>query len=218
MADSGSKNLGAQRREYGRSRLDESDLPADPLVLFDLWMEEALASDQIDPTAMTLSTVDEQGQPASRIVLLKEVQAGRLLFFTNYQSRKSVAIGTGGPVAAHFYWPSLERQVKISGRAQPLEEAQSDHYFSSRPYESKIASWASAQSEVIPKREYLEREFENYRRKYPDPDAVPRPPHWGGYAISPRRMEFWQGGLMRLHDRMEYIKQVEGWIRQRLSP
>jgi pyridoxamine 5'-phosphate oxidase len=112
----------------------------------------------------------------------------------------------------------MERQVKISGRAQPLEAALSDHYFGSRPYESKIAAWASSQSEVIPHREYLQKEFDHYRRTYPDPDAVPRPPHWGGYAISPLSMEFWQGGMKRLHDRIEYRKQSEGWIRQRLAP
>lgn len=140
------------------------------------------------------------------------------MFYTNYHSRKSREIRANNRVAAHFFWPDLERQVKISGHAMPVKDEDSDHYFRSRPYESKISAWASPQSEVIPNREYLEKEFEKYRKKYNDPDEIPRPAYWGGYAIIPSRVEFWQGGRYRLHDRIEYTKKEGRWNSVRLAP
>ncbi len=163
------RDLGNERREYTWDRLEESLLPGDPIELFCNWLEQALDSDNPDPTAMTLSTVERNGQPSSRIVLLKKVEEGKLVFYTNYHSRKSREIRAKARVAAHFYWPELERQVNIAGIARPIEDADSDLYFNSRPYESKITAWASPQSEVIPNREYLEKEFEKYRRKYQGP-------------------------------------------------
>lgn len=212
------KEYGELRREYDLDRLDEDKLPDDPLFLFVAWIQKATASGIPDPTAMTLSTVDEQGSPSSRIVLLKKIDQNRLIFFTNYQSKKAKEIGINSKVAAHFYWPHLERQVKISGVAQALEDTDSDHYFSSRPFESKVAAWASPQSQVIADREYLEREYQFYLAKFKGSKVVPRPAHWGGFAIDPKQIEFWQGGRYRLHDRIQYSVKDSGWSRIRLAP
>jgi len=212
------KEYGEVRREYDLSQMDELKLPDDPLLLFVAWMQEATTSGIPDPTAMTLSTVDEQGSPSSRIVLLKKIDQNRLIFFTNYQSRKAKEIRTNSKVATHFYWSGLERQVKISGMAQALEDADSDLYFSSRPFESKVAAWASPQSEVVPDRDYLERAYHQHLGKFEGSKEVPRPAYWGGFAIDPERIEFWQGGRYRLHDRIEYRLKDEGWSRVRLAP
>lgn len=212
------RDLEDERREYTWDRLDETKLPRDPLELFSAWLEQALDSENPDPTAMTLSTVERNGQPSSRIVLLKKVEDGKLVFYTNYHSRKSRDIRAKAKVAAHFYWPEMERQVNIAGIARPIEDIDSDHYFKSRPYESNITAWASPQSEVIPNRDYLEKEFEKYRKRYIDDGQVPRPAYWGGYAIIPSRIEFWQGGPNRLHDRIEYTKKDERWSTVRLAP
>lgn len=206
------------RREYDLGRLDESALPADPFAFFGAWIEDASRSGTPDPTAMTLSTVDESGAPSSRIVLLKKIDQNRLIFFTNYRSKKAREILNRPGVAAHFFWPELERQVKISGMAGPVDDAESDRYFSSRPYESKVSAWASPQSEVVPDRDYLEREYRKYLLKFEGSDEVPRPDYWGGFAIEPVRMEFWQGGRHRLHDRMEYTLKNKKWSRVRLAP
>ena len=212
------RDLGDKRREYTWDRLDETKLPRDPIELFSAWLEQALDSENPDPPAMTLSTVERNGQPSSRIVLLKKVEDGKLVFYTNYHSRKSRDIRAKAKVAAHFYWPEMERQVNIAGIARPIEDIDSDHYFKSRPYESNITAWASPQSSVIPNRDYLEKEFEKYRKKYINDGQVPRPAYWGGYAIMPSRIEFWQGGPNRLHDRIEYTKKDERWSSVRLAP
>ena len=212
------KELEDERREYTVDKLNESTLPEDPLDLFSHWLGKALKSNNPDPTAMTLSTVERNGQPSSRIVLLKKVEEGKLVFYTNYHSRKSRAIRAKARVAVHFYWPELERQVNIAGIARPIDDADSDHYFSTRPYESNLTAWASPQSEVIPDREYLVKEYEKYRKRYPVSGEVPRPAYWGGYAIIPSKIEFWQGGKNRLHDRIEYSKKDERWSSVRLAP
>jgi len=211
-------DFGELRREYSREQLDESKLPEDPMELFAQWLEQARASGLTDPTAMTLSTVGPDGLPSSRIVLLKRIEAGKLFFFTNYGSRKAKEISSGSGVAAHFYWPELERQVKISGCTSIINEKESDHYFQTRPHESKISTWVSSQSEVIPDRKYLELAYEKLLNKYKDSDQIPRPSSWGGYAISPLRIEFWQGGIHRLHDRIEYTLKDKVWSRVRLAP
>ena len=218
MAAWSNKEFGEVRREYDLDRLEELKLPDDPLLLFVAWMEKASTSGIPDPTAMTLSTVDDLGSPSSRIVLLKKIDKNRLVFFTNYQSRKAKEIRNNSKVAAHFYWSKLERQVKITGIAKSLEDSESDFYFSSRPFESKVAAWASPQSEVVPDRDYLEREYKLYLEKFEESKEVPRPAYWGGFAIDPIRMEFWQGGRYRLHDRIEYSMKDERWSRIRLAP
>jgi len=212
------KDLKYIRREYEKERLDETHLPESPLELFESWLEQARSSGHTDPTAMTLSTVEHSGQPSSRIVLLKKIQGGKLIFYTNYHSRKSREIKANSKVAAHFYWSGLERQVKIAGTASPLDDTDSDLYFQSRPFESNITAWASPQSEAVPNRQYLENEFKKYLKKYKAVKQVPRPAYWGGYAINPTRMEFWQGGRHRLHDRFEYTKKEERWSWIRLAP
>ena len=218
MDEQSHKDLGQVRREYSLNRLDDSHLPSDPMLLFGAWMEQARQSDNPDPTAMTLSTVEKDGNPSSRIVLLKKMEEGRLVFFTNYRSRKAREMEDRSQVAAHFYWPELERQVKIAGRAAVLEDAESDLYFQSRPIESQLAAWASPQSNVVPDREFLEKEYRLYQEKFKGLKTLPRPAFWGGFAISPFRMEFWQGGKFRLHDRIEYALKEEKWSRVRLAP
>jgi pyridoxamine 5'-phosphate oxidase len=218
MSTSPNKNLDQERREYRRGNLEEGALPDHPTDLFKRWMEEARSTANPDPTAMTLSTVGPEGNPSSRMVLLKAIREGKLIFFSNYMSRKGRELETNTRVALHFYWPELERQVRIEGKAAPLPEADSDQYFRSRPYESQVGAWASPQSRVIPDRRYLETEFEKYHRKFPRGTNVPRPPHWGGYEITPFRVEFWQGGVHRLHDRIEYRMEGNSWSRSRLAP
>ena len=212
------KDLRHIRREYDMDRLEGSNLPDNPMDLFTAWLEKAQSSNITDPTAMSLSTVERNGQPSSRIVLLKKVEDDKLIFYTNYHSKKAREIRSQAKVAALLYWPELERQVKIAGIARPVDDSDSDLYFQSRPYESNISTWASPQSEVIPDRQYLEREFEKYMKKYPSKDNVPRPAYWGGYAINPTILEFWQGGAYRLHDRIEYTKKEERWSWVRLAP
>jgi pyridoxamine 5'-phosphate oxidase len=218
MSDRNHKELDGIRREYAFDQLDESSITADPLLLLAGWLEDARQSNTPDPTAMTLSTVDANGSPSSRIVLLKRIHQNKLIFFTSYLSKKAREINDNSRVAAHFYWPQLERQVKITGVAEILEDSGSDTYFRSRPFESKLAAWASPQSEVIPDRDHLEQEFQKYYLKFKDSGEVPRPSHWGGYAISPLRIEFWQGGRYRLHDRIEYSLKDEAWSFVRLAP
>lgn len=212
------RDLGEERREYGREKMEISGLPADPMELFSHWLKEALQSGIPDPTAMTLSTVDKDGRPSSRIVLLKKFEEGSLVFYTNFRSKKGRDLEANNRVAAHFYWPELERQIRISGEAKEVSQEDADHYFSSRPYESKIAAWASPQSETIPDRDYLEKEFKKYQVNFSTRENIPRPRHWGGYSILPSRIEFWQGGLRRLHDRIVYRKSGEHWDMERLAP
>jgi pyridoxamine 5'-phosphate oxidase len=211
-------DFGEIRREYSREQMDESKLPEDPFALFTLWLEDARSSGNMDPTAMTLSTVDGDGNPSSRIVLLKKIESRLLLFFTNYGSRKANDIEAGSRVAAHFFWPEMERQVRLEGRASKITEAASDLYFQERPYESKIAARVSMQSREIPDRSYLEEAYREQLKKYADGDHIPRPSDWGGYAINPVRIEFWQGGKHRLHDRIVYTLNGDQWRRVRLAP
>ena len=212
------RDLGDERREYVRDTLESVLLPPEPMELFSQWLQAALQSGIPDPTAMTLSTVDSGGQPSSRIVLLKKVSDGQLVFFTSYQSNKSRDIRGNKKVAVHFFWPELEQQIRITGTVETIREEESDLYFRSRPYESKISAWVSPQSEVIPDRDYLEKKYEHYSRLYPDPEAIPRPDHWGGFSIQPERIEFWQGGSKRLHDRILYSKEGSNWSSVRLAP
>ena len=212
------EDFGEIRREYSREQMDESKLPEDPFVLFNLWLDDARSSEIVDPTAMTLSTVDGDGNPSSRIVLLKKIESQLLLFFTSYRSRKANEIEAVSKVAAHFYWPEMERQVRFEGRAGKISETESDLYFQERPFESKIAARVSPQSREIPDRSYLEEAYREQHKKYRVSDHIPRPSDWGGYAINPVRIEFWQGGKHRLHDRIEYTLDGDLWSRIRLAP
>lgn len=206
------------RREYKLHRLDENTLPSGPMKLLEEWLAAATRSKSLDPTAMTLSTVDDQGAPSSRVVLLKKIEGDKLVFFSNFHSRKAREIKNNPRVAAHFYWPELERQIKIAGHAGVLKDAHSDRYFRSRPFESKVAAWASPQSEEVPDRDFLEKAFQKYLARFKASGEVPRPAYWGGFYIKPFRVEFWQGGGYRLHDRIEYRLMDDAWSRVRLAP
>lgn len=212
------EDFGEIRREYIREQIDESKLPEDPFALFKRWLDDASSSGILDPTAMTLSTVNGDGNPSSRIVLLKKIESRQLLFFTNYGSRKATEIGSGSTVAAHFFWPEMERQVRFEGRADKISETESDLYFQERPFASQIAARVSPQSREIPDRSYLEEAYQVEYKQYKSSDHIPRPTNWGGFAINPVRIEFWQGGKHRLHDRIVYTLDGDRWSRIRLAP
>jgi len=194
------------------------DTPEDPLQLFNDWLDEALRSETREATAMVLATADKNGFPSSRIVLLKGAENGRFLFFTGYTSRKGMEIKENNKVSLLFFWPESERQVRIYGTASPLPREETDKYFATRPYESRIGAYASKQSRIIPDRECLEKQLEIIKKEYPEGSEMPAPANWGGYAVSPQRIEFWQGRESRLHDRIEYVRKSKQWSRHRLSP
>lgn len=209
-------NLHNIRQDYSSQSLNEEDCTAQPLEQFQHWLSEAMQTKVNEPTAMNLATVGDNGRPQARIVLLKEVAAQGLVFFSNYQSRKGRALTHNPYAAVTFFWPELERQVRIEGIVQHLNNTDSDAYFKTRPYTSRIGAWASQQSEVISSKLELMTRATKFAAKYLL--AVPRPPHWGGYLLIPNQFEFWQGRPSRLHDRIQYIWQNDNWIRQRLAP
>ncbi|MCY7296602.1 pyridoxamine 5'-phosphate oxidase [Alteromonas sp. a30] len=206
------------RREYTRGKLSRSALQGDPLVQFDLWLKDAIDAQLPDPTAMTIATVDANGQPSQRIVLLKDVNNGGFVFYTNLGSRKALEIKSNNAVSLHFPWHYIERQVKICGKAEPLSIAEVTKYFLSRPKESQLAAWASQQSHPISTRQMLISKFEEIKQKFKDKDMT-LPEFWGGYRVIPTEIEFWQGGEHRLHDRFIYSKNAQGaWEIERLMP
>lgn len=205
------------RKDYGRLTLDREHLHPWPLEQLKNWLQEAISSEQTEPTAMSLASVDVTGQPSQRIVLMKGITDKGICFYTNYQSRKGAHFLFHPKASALFFWPKMERQVRIEGVVQKLSEQQSDEYFSSRPRDSQIGAWASPQSEFITNRKALEDRFETFKAKF-EGQPVPRPPHWGGYILIPHRFEFWQGRPNRLHDRFEYYLTPNGWTIRRLAP
>ena len=205
------------RREYGSLGLSEAEANESPIVQFGLWFADVVKTEKSDPTAMVLSTVDELGHPDSRIVLLKEVQEGSFVFYTNYQSAKSMQIQSTPYVALNFYWPEMARQVRIRGRIKRTSEAQSDAYFASRPKASQLSAITSPQSSEISSRQELERALNELIVKYQQ-ELVVRPEHWGGYEVIPDDIEFWQGRDNRLHDRIHYCQQQGKWVHRRLAP
>ncbi|MCS6896098.1 MAG: pyridoxamine 5'-phosphate oxidase [Bacteroidia bacterium] len=213
MADLDLANL---RRQYAQGALEEGSAPSDPFILLRRWLEEAVAAQMIEPNAFLLATVDKEGQPHARVLLLKGFEPPFLYFYTNYESAKAQEMADNSRVAATFWWDVLERQVRIEGRVEKAPTDISDAYFASRPYESQIGAWASPQSQPINK-ETLTRRWEEYARRYPE-KPVPRPPYWGGYRLLPHRIEFWQGRPSRLHDRLVYIRRGEIWEKLRLAP
>ena len=200
------------------SSLLESEVEDDPIVQFQHWYAAARAAPIDKPDAATLATADAQGHPAARIVLLKDVDAQGFVFYTNYQSRKGRELAQNPWAALVFFWDPLARQVRIEGQVSRVSDAESDAYFTTRPRGSQLGAWASAQSEVVAKREHLEQAMARLSAEY-EGKPVPRPGHWGGYRLYPQDIEFWQGRDNRLHDRLHYHREPAGqWSRQRLAP
>lgn len=208
-------DLSEIRRDYDKSNLRKRDLPQNPIELFEHWFEKAKETEK-DPTAMVLST-SLNGQPNSRVVLLKKVENGKLIFFTNYQSEKGQEMGANKKVALNFYWPDSERQVRLRGVVSKISESDSNEYFNSRPKESQIGAMLSQQSKEMTSRDDFEQRINAAIKEYAD-KPVPRPEYWGGYQVEPQEIEFWQGRVSRLHDRFLY-KQSNGlWKISRLNP
>lgn len=209
-------DLAAIRQDYSRHSLSPEDCLPDPLVQFNRWLDEAIASGVSEPTAMHLATV-EAGRPSARVVLLKGIEGGGFVFYTNYDSRKGRQMEAVPFVALTFFWPELERSVRVEGRVEKVAPEVSDAYFASRPYQSRIGAWASLQSQPLEGPRTLLARAAKFAAQYIT--GVPRPPQWGGYAVKPDRMEFWQGRPSRLHDRVLYLPDGKGgWERQRLYP
>jgi len=207
------------RNEYGRSRLVKKDLPPRPVELFESWLNDAFEADLPEPTAMTLATAGASGRISSRIILLKGFDSGGFQFYTNYKSRKGRDLSDNPFAAMSFFWPELERQVRIEGRAERIPARESDLYHSARPRNNQLGAWASEQSEAVADRETLESQYEAVSNAYKDHDMIPRPPNWGGYRLVHDRVEFWQGRENRLHDRFVYEREDSGkWSVHRLSP
>ncbi len=207
------------RKSYERAILDEHGIDLDPFQQFTIWYDEAVAAGLPEPEAMTLSTATLEGQPSARIVLLRGYDERGFCFFSNYSSQKGQELAANPYAAVTFHWVELERQVRIAGRVEKVTEAESDAYFQSRPSQSRIGAWSSPQSSVISSRDALEELFKKYQEQYLDETAIPRPEHWGGYRVIPKRIEFWQGRPNRLHDRLRFIRIDQGpWTLQRLAP
>lgn len=206
------------RRDYTQAGLSRDEMLADPIAQFERWLDQAIAADlNADPTAMSVATVDATGQPHQRTVLLKQLDERGFVFYTNLQSQKARDIASNAQVCLHFMWLPVERQVVISGQATPLTATEAQTYFQSRPRQSQLAAWASQQSQPIASRTALEQQFSQMQERFAAGD-IPLPSFWGGYRVTPTRLEFWQGRGARLHDRLVYISSAQGWEIIRLQP
>ncbi|MBL8377441.1 MAG: pyridoxamine 5'-phosphate oxidase [Burkholderiales bacterium] len=213
---SATSTIAALRKDYALATLDEGAVDPDPVVQFSLWLDQAIAAGCPEPTAMSVATVGAEGRPSSRILLLKEVADGAMVFYTNYESRKGRELAANPHAALLFHWVELEREVRIEGRVVKGEAAAADAYFDSRPLLSRIGAIASPQSRPIASRAWLEERFAAAQAEQGQTPA--RPPHWGGYRLVPDSFEFWQGRRSRLHDRVVYTLRAGAWQRARLAP
>ncbi len=204
------------RKDYKLASLDVSDVAASPFTQFDVWFGEALKAELPEPNAMTLATCDASGRPSARVVLIKGFDERGMVFFTNYQSHKGQDLAANNRAALLFFWPELERQIRIEGRVETVSAADSDAYYQSRPPLSRIGAWASPQSQVLPSRTDLEARFAAFAAEHGE--NPPRPAHWGGYRVVPSFFEFWQGRRSRLHDRICYRLSDKEWKVERLAP
>jgi len=205
------------RKSYQKQHLNEDEVASNPITQFEKWWNEATASNIDEVNAMTLATCTPQGMPSARIVLLKGIHDDGFVFFTNYTSRKAEEILSNPHVALVFFWKELERQVRIEGTVEKVNDEESNTYFNSRPLESRIGAWASHQSKVIPSRKFLEDKQHAIEKEFEGRD-IPRPPFWGGFVVHPEKMEFWQGRPGRLHDRILFFKDENTWKTERLAP
>jgi pyridoxamine 5'-phosphate oxidase len=206
------------RQDYQLKSLDISDVLPDPIEQFGVWFHEAISSEILEPNAMTLATINTAGKPSARIVLLKECNANGFVFYTNYESNKGQELAANPYAALCFNWLDLQRQVRIEGTVKKVSDMDSEIYFKSRPFKSRLGAWASPQSKVIENREILEENMQKLEEKYASTEGVPRPSHWGGYIVLPDSIEFWQGRRSRLHDRIRYTRSEQAWIVERLAP
>ena len=211
-------DISSLRKEYNRGDLIEGSIPDSPIELFSQWFAETGAMNIPEPNAMILTTVSEEGKPSSRAVLLKGLEQGSFVFFTNYESRKSREIEHNPHVSLLFLWLEAERQIRIEGIAAKISKEESAQYFAMRPRESQLGAWASDQSKPVSSREELERKFKEMELRFQNTEQIPMPEFWGGFAVSPISIEFWQGRIGRLHDRIKYEKEGDAWTKQRLNP
>jgi len=205
------------RTNYQKFELTEQTVNKDPIQQLTSWLNDAIHGQSPDPTAMILSTVDNEGNPDSRVVLLKELTPEGLVFFTNYDSKKGHQINNNQNISIVFFWSKPERQVRVKGKAERISAEDSETYFQSRPLESQLGAWASPQSEIIENRQFLDDNYARFKHHF-ESHKITKPPFWGGFLVRPEYFEFWQGGSKRLHDRIEFQKSGETWTIHRLAP